>query len=135
MHPHEVASRLESLDEALRQVPGVIFAYVFGSAASGAMTPMSDVDIAVHLDSTSDPIDARLAVFAAVSKHLATDRLDIVVLNTAPLALAGRVLTTRRVVVDDAPFVRHLYESVTARMFQDFRIREHRILAQRYAHG
>jgi hypothetical protein len=33
------------------------------------------------------------------------------------------------------PYARHRYESSTARLFQDFRIREHRILAEREAHG
>jgi hypothetical protein len=33
------------------------------------------------------------------------------------------------------PYARHRYESSTARLFQDFRIREHRVLAEREAHG
>ena len=56
-------------------------------------------------------------------------------LNGAPLSLVGRVLTTRRVLVDRDPFARHRFESVQARMFQDFRIREHRLLAERQTHG
>lgn len=47
----------------------------------------------------------------------------------------GRVLTTRRVLLDRDPFARHRYESLQARMFQDFRIREHRLLAARQRHG
>jgi len=33
------------------------------------------------------------------------------------------------------PYARHRYESSTARLFQDFRIREHRVLAGREARG
>lgn len=50
-------------------------------------------------------------------------------------SVAGRVLTSRQVLLDRAPWTRHLYESVTVRLFQDFRIHEHRLLAARYAHG
>jgi hypothetical protein len=56
-------------------------------------------------------------------------------LNTAPVSVAGRVPGTRRVLLDRDPFARHRYESSTARLFQDFRIRERRILAERAAHG
>jgi hypothetical protein len=39
-----------------------------------------------------------------------------------------------RLEVDRHPFRRH-DESRTARLFHDFRIREHRILSRRYQHG
>jgi hypothetical protein len=75
----------------------------------------------------------RLDVARAAARHLGTDAIGIVLLNTAPVSLAGRVLTSRRVVLDRVPFARNRFESLTARLFQDFRIREHRLLAQRYA--
>jgi hypothetical protein len=56
-------------------------------------------------------------------------------LDTAPVSLAGRVLGSRRVIVERHPHARHAYESATLRQFHDFRIREHRILSQRGAHG
>ena len=78
---------------------------------------------------------ARLELASTAAAHLGTDHLDLVVLNSAPLSLAGRILQTRRVLVDRDPFLRHRYESLTARMFHDFRIREHRILSHRFARG
>jgi hypothetical protein len=51
------------------------------------------------------------------------------------VAVAGRVLLSRQVLLDRNPHARHRYESCTARLFQDFRIREHRLLAERRAHG
>ncbi len=91
--------------------------------------------MAVHVAGYADLLTARLDVAHATAKHLGTDAVDVVVLNAAPISLAGRVLASRRVLVDRAPFARHRYESATARMFQDFRIRERRHLAQRYPHG
>ena len=107
--------RLAGLGDAAAAVPGVVFAYLFGSVALGDDGPLSDVDLAVYLDDTVDPSETRLAVIEAASRHLRTDRVDVVVLNSAPIALAGRVLASRRVVLDRQPFLRHRYESLTHR--------------------
>jgi hypothetical protein len=134
--PPDITARLASLGEALGRRPDVGFAYLFGSAATGRTGPLSDVDVAVYLDDgTADPETARLEVLGAINRHLGTDRVDLVVLNTAPTALAGRILQTRRVVCDRQPFLRHRFESRTLRMFFDFRVMEHRILTRRFARG
>ena len=127
--------RLAGLGDAAAAVPGVVFAYLFGSVALGDDGPLSDVDLAVYLDDTVDPSETRLAVIEAASRHLRTDRVDVVVLNSAPIALAGRVLASRRVVLDRQPFLRHRYESLTHREFSDFRLLERRHFARRYGRG
>ena len=134
--PSNIEQRLAGLGDVIAAASAAVdFAYVFGSVAAGRQTPRSDVDLAVHISGPADGLAVRLEVMRAASRHLGTDAVDVVLLNAAPIALAGRVLTTRRVVLDRVPFARHRYESLTARMFQDFRIREHRLLAQRYPHG
>jgi predicted nucleotidyltransferase len=134
--PPNIGQRLANLGDAIAAAsPDVEFAYVFGSVATGRQTPRSDVDLAIHVTELADGQAVRLDVARAAAKHLGTDAVDVVLLNSARIALAGRILTTRLVVLDRLPFARHQYESRTARLFQDFRIREHRLLAQRYAHG
>ena len=134
--PPDLDRRLAGLEEAITGASGdVVFAYLFGSAATGALTPRSDVDVAVFAAPGADGHAVRLAVARACARHLNTDAVDVVLLNVAPISLAGRVLTTRRVLADRDPFARHRYESLHARMFQDFRIREHRLLAARDGRG
>jgi predicted nucleotidyltransferase len=134
--PPDLQQRLAGLGEAIAACSEAVeFAYLFGSAAAGTTTPRSDIDIAVHVSDGVDPHQLRLAVIRAASRHLGTDAVDVVLLNTAPISLAGRVLLGRRVIVDRRPHVRHAYESLTIRKFHDFRLREHRILAERRAHG
>ena len=134
--PASLEERLAGLGSAIADAaPDVDFAYLFGSTVEGRRTTRSDVDLAIHLAGNADSHRVRLDIARAAAKHLGTDAIDVVVLNSAPLSLAGRVLTSRRVVLDRAPFARHRYESLTARMFQDFRLREHRLLTQRYPHG
>ena len=133
--PQGIEERLATLGHALEACPDVVFAYLFGSAATGNLRPLSDVDIAVYLDETADPVDVRLDVLGMVTKHLGTDEVDLVVLNTAPTALSGRILGTRRVILDREPFRRHRFESLALRKFFDFRSVEHRLLSQKYARG
>lgn len=134
--PADIVSRLKTLGGVLAESCDAIdFAYLFGSASTGRLGPRSDVDVAIHVSPAADPHTARLEAARAATTHLGTEAVDLVLLNTAPLALAGRVLTTRQVILDRQPFQRHLYESIVARMFQDFRIREHRLLAERYSRG
>ena len=134
--PSDIHRRLESLGAAIgASSPDIEFAYLFGSMSIGRPTPRSDVDLAIHLAAGSDAHNVRLDVTRAAARHLRTDAVDVVVLNSASTSLAGRILATRRVILDRQPFVRHRYESVTARMFQDFRVREHRLLTARAAHG
>jgi len=134
--PADIGRRLDGLGDAIAAAAAdVEFVYLFGSAAEGRLTPRSDVDVAIFVSERADADAVRLDVARAATRHLGTDAVDVVLLNSAPISLAGRILTSRRVVLERAPFLRHRYESLTARMFQDFRIREHRLLARRYAHG
>ena len=133
--PADILPRLSSLGARLAECPAVVFAYLFGGAARGALTPLSDVDVAVYLDETVDLVEARLGAIGVVTSHLGTDEVDLIVLNTAPTALVGRILGSRRVIVDREPFSRHRFESRALREFMDFRILEHRLLAQRYPGG
>ena len=91
--------------------------------------------MAVYLDEAVNPVQARLALIGAVTKHLATDEIDLVVLNRAPTALLGRILQSRRVIADKDAFLRHRFESLALRKFLDFRIFERRVLDARFASG
>lgn len=127
--------RLATLDGVIEAVPGVRFAYLFGSQSTSRAGPLSDVDIAVYLDESVDAFATKLALVDVVSRHVRSDRVDVVVLNSAPIALAGRVLTTRRVIVERDPSARHRYESSTIRQFADFLVMERRHFARRYGRG
>ena len=106
-----------------------------GGASAGRLSPLSDVDVAVYLEETVDPVEGRLEAIGAVTRHLQTDEVDLVVLNTAPTSLIGRILQTRRVICDRDPVRRHHFESLALRSFFDFRLFEHRLLARRYGRG
>jgi predicted nucleotidyltransferase len=130
--PEDIEERLCSLGQALQQCSSILFAYLFGGAATSRLRPLSDVDVAVYLDESVDAVEGRLEAIGVVTAHLRTDEVDLVVLNTAPTALTGRILQTRQVICDRDPLRRHRFESLALREFFDFRLFEHRLLVRRY---
>ena len=119
----------------MARVPEVRFAYLFGSTARGDDGPLSDIDLAVFLDEAADPFETRLSLIDLVTRRLGDDRVDVVVLNTAPVALAGRVLASRQLLFERDAFARHRYESRVMREFADFRVFERRHFDRRYRRG
>lgn len=124
---------INRLKTYLLENPNVVFAYIFGSFARGKNTSLSDIDIAVYLNNPNR-IDY-LKLYTEISNSLGRDDLDLIVLNTAPISITGRVIQNRIVLVDKDPARRHAYESLILREFFDFRQRERQILQRRYGIG
>lgn len=132
--PPDIEDRLTTLEAALARDSRIRFAYLCGSAGRREMTPLSDIDVAVYLDPSAG-LEAGPDVREAVARHLTTEEVDVIVLNTAPTALAGRLLADATIVLDRDPFLRHRFESQARRAFHDFRFLEHRTLAERFNRG
>ena len=71
----------------LTENPQVVFAYLFGGLARGEPKPLSDVDIAVYLEDTADPLSIKLDLIGIITEALGTDEVDLVILNRALLSL------------------------------------------------
>jgi uncharacterized protein len=100
----------------------VRFAYLFGSQATGRTHAHSDVDVAVLLGDQVPRdryFDLRLALWRRLEDAARVD-IDLVLLNTAPLGLQGRILRDRAVLYSVDEPARVAYESRTAREFADF---------------
>ena len=75
----------------------VLEAYLFGSRAADAATPLSDVDVAVYVDprlapAPASPYGYAADLSAALGQGLGRRDVDVLVLNTAPPLLYHRVL-------------------------------------------
>src|SRR5690625_1945383 len=95
---------------ALLREAGVPFAFLHGSRASGTSEATSDIDIAVWLTEHDDEL--------ALRSHL-PDEVDLLVLNHAPLELAGRVALHGRLLVDDDAAQRVHWQASTRKIFLD----------------
>lgn len=131
--PEDIDSRIGLLTNLFMEDSNIVFAYLFGGLARGQKKPLSDVDLAIYVKSLKE-LDY-LSLFGKISEVLCTDEVDLVVLNSIPISLAGRSLQTRKVLVDKDPFLRHKYESQTLREFFDFAVKEKEILHGRYGIG
>jgi uncharacterized protein len=133
--PPEILTRLPEAQKTLANDEHIVFAYLFGGLASGRKTPLSDVDIAVYLNDVSQLAEYKLTLFDKLTSALGSSELDLVILNTAPIVIAGRILQNKLVLADKEPFKRHRYESITLREFFDFRIKEEAFFKRRYDIG
>lgn len=130
--PSDISGRLELLKPLFEKESRAVFAYIFGGLASGRQRPLSDIDIAVYLDSDVNNVEAKLDIIGALSDALKTDEIDLVVLNSAPISLVGRVLMKKKIIADKRPFLRHSFESLALREFFDFSRKEKDILFRRF---
>lgn len=103
-----VDPRIAEAVEALRR-HGVLFAYLHGSRAAGTAREGSDVDIAAYFDGAA-PQAFEVLLPAGV---------DLLVLNRAPLELAGRVALHGTLLFERDPGARVVWEATTRKIYLD----------------
>lgn len=131
--PKNIGLKFDELVDFFKRDPNILFAYLFGGLLRKRFNPLSDVDLALYLRKAKD-FDY-LEAYKNIAQILTTDEIDLIILNHASLALAGRILQNRKILIDKDPFLRHQYESLTLRKFFDFSIKERTILRRRYGIG
>ena len=107
----------ERIRLALEDQYDICLAYLFGSCASGAARPGSDVDVAILFDHLPTP-----ALLDRLTENLgaATERrVDLVVLNVAPPLLAREVVARGRLVMCRNEDERVRFETRTTARYQD----------------
>jgi len=73
----------------------VILVYIFGSQVKGNFSSLSDVDIALYLDeklNKKERFDLRLRLIVKVCDILSYRRVDLIILNDAPLRLYYNII-------------------------------------------
>jgi predicted nucleotidyltransferase len=104
----DLAGKLAATEAALRAA-GAAFAFVHGSVADGTARAESDLDVAAWWEHDAPPsfaVDLPSGV-------------DLVVLNTAPLELAGRIAVSGQLLFDTAPEHRVRWQATTRKIYFD----------------
>ena len=94
----------EKVRELLNKQKHVKLAYLFGSVAEGKEGKLSDVDIAVFLDeslSKKERFDLQLKLISGLTGILKTDRIDLIVMNDAPLLLKYNIIKHGKILKDN----------------------------------
>ncbi len=146
-------AQIEKIHAVLHRQPEVQFAYLFGSHATGRITPMSDVDFALRFQdelSAWERLQLRLRVMAWFGEILQRNDIDVADLNEADEVLRYQVLKHGRLIFcrDKAEqiefFVRTLREYFDTEPLREFflekmkeQIREGKFVGrpQRYANA
>jgi uncharacterized protein len=110
---------LEKLRKLFRVEPAVNFAYVFGSVAHGVTGPLSDIDIAVYLDERVDEFDFKAALTERLVRGFGVEKIDLVVLNSAPAGMGFSVISTG-IVVKESKAHRVEFETSVLKEYLDF---------------
>lgn len=131
-----VTMKFNDVGEFLESQRYVRLAYLFGSYAQGKEGPLSDVDVAVLVDqrlSESSRFDLRLKLIKRISEILRvkeSGRLDVVVMNDAPLSLNYEIIKEGRVLFAKDVEERVEMESKILSKYLDRRYYERRGLAE-----
>ena len=82
----------------------VELAYLFGSVAEGTAGKLSDIDLAVFLDkslSKKERFDLQLKLMSDLTSILKTDKVDLTVMNNAPLLLNYNIIKQGKILKED----------------------------------
>ncbi len=94
-------AQINALRAALEKYPRVLFAYLFGSQATGNVTPMSDVDIAVYFDDdlgSTEQFNLQLHLIGVCCQVLQRNDVELAVLNDADIVLRYQVVKNGKVI-------------------------------------
>ena len=119
MRQSDLIEKLIDFFSNFEKTASIKLAYLFGSRAGGTVGPISDHDIAVLFFKSPLP-NLRYEFEHKLKKALLTDRVDLVVLNSAPIELQYAVVASGTVVYEISFEMRVEYEALTLSLYGDY---------------
>ncbi len=109
----------QAVSSALREDQRVALGYLFGSAVTDHMGPLSDVDVAVlpleGVDSVSFPGE----LMDKLCRTLQTNQVDLIDLSTASIPLRYGIIKDGRLLLSRDEALRQRFESQTVMRYLD----------------
>ena len=98
--------------------------YRFGSRArgdsGGNVGPMSDYDVAVLLQHSTESFDLQMQLQHEVCKALDTDKVDLMLLNRVPIELAWHVIARGKLLFARSKYIHVEYEANVMSRYGDY---------------
>lgn len=113
----------KELIEYFSSKDSIIIAYLFGSTVRGDAGKLSDVDIGIMLDekiSKKDRFDLELKLMGQIAILIKKNKIDLIVLNEAPLLLAYNIIKSGIILKSDET-ERVKFETKILSMYMDER--------------
>jgi predicted nucleotidyltransferase len=116
----------EFLIQYLEKHPEIEVAYIFGSVAQGKITPLSDIDIAILIDSNQIDENAyrygyKAEILSDFIKLLKTNAIDLVILNEVNTLLRHRVLYSGKILHSKNEKKRIAFQTTTISKYNDYK--------------
>ena len=114
---------LQKTSETAFKDSPVLFAYLYGSHATGAVHPFSDIDIAVYVsgEGPENNYDLEMSLALEIDRELRTrSKSDVRIINYLPLPVAGEVVTTGKLIYCRDDKLRTDFEAKTRMAYFDF---------------
>lgn len=115
----------QKFSEILTDYPVIELVYLFGSQATGTVGPMSDYDVGIvvdrnQMDYAANADRVRLRLAHDLSQALGTDRIDVVLLNDAPIELQRGVIAQGKLLYQCDVATRVEYEAHVMSVYGDY---------------
>jgi predicted nucleotidyltransferase len=99
----------------------VVFAYIFGSLASGRVHQSSDIDVAVYLPQTALSLTDKMDFIDRLSTAFSRE-VDVIFLNDADIIITMQILTNGQLLIDNSPAELVLFKAQKAGLYADFKL-------------
>ncbi len=120
---NETAELAAYLRPAFHKDPRIAAAYLFGSRATGSVSAQSDIDVAIlvfQAEAEGFSLQDEMRIEAQLSLMLRTDKVDVVLLNRCPLALAYKVIAEGKLLYEAEPIAAMDFVEGTLIRYFDF---------------
>lgn len=115
------SDKIKQIIEFVKDKPIEVI-YLFGSQAKGEVKPLSDYDFAVLFDTallSSERFDLKLELIVFLTHLFSTDKVDVVDLNSAPVAFQYEAIKPRMDIYTRSRIKRDEFEFKTMQEFFD----------------
>jgi|OpeIllAssembly_1097287.scaffolds.fasta_scaffold112306_2 predicted nucleotidyltransferase len=119
----DIKRALDQVAPAIFNETPVLFAYLYGSYAQGAVHPFSDLDIAIYVEGLDKKscLDLELSLGLLLDEKLDHRvQSDVRVVNHLPLVVKGEILAVGELIYSRAEYQRIEFETQVRRVYFDF---------------
>ncbi|MGD2157930.1 MAG: nucleotidyltransferase domain-containing protein [Anaerolineales bacterium] len=110
----------DKLQVVFSNTPEISLVYLFGSRGEGETGPMSDIDLGVLIANTEDVDLIQAQLVHKVRKGLKIDRVDVILLNRAPIELTYAVIAQGTCIFQRDTATRVEFEANTMSRYGDY---------------
>jgi len=103
--------------------PSVLFAYLYGSYATGLVHPFSDLDIGIYLDKMSlrQCLELELSLALEIDEKLGSGvSSEVRIINNLPLVVTGKIITEGILIFSRNEAIRVDFETSLRSAYFDF---------------